>query len=173
MTIAIVYETLEGQTGKIAAFAADKLRKAGHQVTMIDTSDRMIQATFDDVETVILAAPVHERRHPKNFEVFVGASRDDLTSKKTMMISVSLSAAFPEGLEEAQEYLTEMTMRTKFKPDVEVLAAGAVQPSGYDYFQEQVIRHAVLGDRYYDLEDGHHEFTDWTALETQLSAFLG
>ncbi len=172
MTTAIIYETLEGQTGKIARFIETTLRKQGAEVNCIDTADKMADISLDGIEKVILAAPVHERRHPHAFEVFVGASRHELTEKKTLMISVSLSAAFPEGVEEAQEYLTEFEMRTDFKPDVTLLVAGAVRPSGYDYFQQQVIRHAVLGERYTELDGGTQEFTDWDALSDGVAAFI-
>lgn len=172
MTIAVVYETIEGQTGKIAAFVQEQIRKSGQEVRVINAADKTAAASFDGVTKVILAAPVHERRHPKAFEVFVAASRNELATRDTLMISVSLSAAFPEGLEEAGEYLVEMEMRTGFTPDAELLVAGAVRPSGYDYFQQQVIRHAVLGERDYDLADGEHEFTDWDALARDVAAFL-
>jgi menaquinone-dependent protoporphyrinogen oxidase len=46
---------------------------------------------------VVLAAPVHERRHPTEFEVFLAGCRSDLEEVDTLLISVSLSAAFPEG----------------------------------------------------------------------------
>ena len=172
MGTAIVYETLEGQTGKIARFVEDLLRKQGEDVICIDTADKMTDASFDGIERVVLAAPVHERRHPRAFEVFVGASRHDLADRKTLMISVSLSAAFPEGIDEAKEYLTEFEMRSDFKADETLLAAGAVRPSGYDYFQQQVIRHAVLGDRYKDLDGGTQEFTDWDAISDCVKAFI-
>ncbi len=172
MTVAIIFETIEGHTGKIAKFVADHVRKSGQEVTLIDTSDRTGQASFDGVDKVILAAPVHERRHPKAFEVFVNASHQDLAARPTLMISVSMSAAFPEGLDEAQEYLTEMEMRTRFSPTSEALVAGAVKPGGYDYFQSQVVRHAVLGDRDYSLDEGEREFTDWDALAKQIDGFL-
>jgi hypothetical protein len=57
---------------------------------------------------------VHERRHPKTFEVAIGAAKQDLARIPTLMMSVSLKAAFPEGLEEAQGYLTKMDLRTGF-----------------------------------------------------------
>jgi menaquinone-dependent protoporphyrinogen oxidase len=124
------------------------------------------------VNQVILAAPVHERRHPKNFEVAIGAAKQDLAKRPTLMISVSLKAAFPEGLEEAQDYLTEMQMRTEFEPTEALLVAGAVRTCGYDYFQSQIIRHVVLDGQDVELIDGVREFTDWDALATSVASFL-
>jgi menaquinone-dependent protoporphyrinogen oxidase len=172
MEILIVFETVEGQTGKISDFVEQRIRTAGHVVRLFNTQDRLGLVSFDGIDRVVLAAPVHERRHPEGFEVFVSTSRDELKARPTMLISVSLKAAFPEGLEEAQDYLTEMEMRTDFKPDKEILAAGAVRTSSYSYFENQVVQNVVLGDRKVDLVDGVREFTDWDTLGAEIDVFL-
>ena len=172
MEILIIFETVEGQTRKITEFVEQRIQSAGHVVRLFNTQDRLGTISFDGIDKVVLAAPVHERRHPRGFELFVSASRDELKARQALLISVSLKAAFTEGLEEAQEYLTEMEMRTGFEPDTEVLAAGAVRPGSYDYFESQIVRNVVLADRKVDLFDGVREFTDWDALGTELDAFL-
>ena len=88
------------------------------------------------------------------------------------MLSVSLSVAFESGQEEAREYLTEMEMRTDFKPTADALVAGAVRSSSYGYFEAQVVRHVVLRNRNYDPSEGEHEFTDWKDLARAVSDFL-
>jgi len=117
MTVLIVYATEEGQTARIARFVELELGKAGHNTRVADTLDETIEISLDGMDTVILAAPVHERRHPKPFERLLATHRDALGCRRTLMLSVSLSAAFPEGLEEAEDYLLEMKMRTRFTPD--------------------------------------------------------
>lgn len=172
MEMLLVFETVEGQTRKISEFVAERFRTAGHQVRTFDTQDRLASISFAGIDKVVLAAPVHERRHPKGFEVFLAASRDELKACETLLISVSLKAAFPEGLEEAQDYLTEMKMRTGFEPNKEILVAGAVRTSSYDYYESQIIRNVVLGDRDINLVDGECEFTDWDTLITEIDVFL-
>jgi menaquinone-dependent protoporphyrinogen oxidase len=172
MEILVIFETIEGQTRKIVEFVEDRIRRAGHGVRRFDTADRLGTLSFDGIDKVVLAAPVHERRHPKAFEVFVSASHEELKQRPTLMISVSLKAAFPESLEEAEDYLTEMKMRTGFKPDKEVLAAGAVRTSSYGYFESQIVQNVVLAGQRVDLVDGVREFTDWEALGAELDAFL-
>ena len=88
------------------------------------------------------------------------------------MLSISLSAAFPEGLEDAQDYLTEMKMRADFEPDEELLVAGAIRTNKYDYFASQIVRHVVLRGRDFDADAGEHEFTDWEKLTSKIKAFL-
>lgn len=172
MTVMIVFGTVEGHTGKIARFAARQAEASNHKVSLFDTENKLAPVSFEGVESVVLAASVHERRHPQHFEVFVGAHKKQLAGCKTLMLSVSLSAAFEAGMEEAQDYLTEMEMRTGFKPDHEMLVAGAVKTGSYDYFESQVVRHVVLKDRDYDPSLGEHEFTDWDALDAELDRFF-
>ena len=172
MSVAILFESIEGQTRKIAEYVAGRIGRAGQAVTLIDVGDKMVQVSFAGVEKVILAAPVHERRHPEAFEVFIAASRSDLQARRTLMLSISLSAAFPEAIEEAGEYLIEMQMRTGFVADASALVAGAVKPGSYDWFARQVVRNNVLLDRGLDVTDADQEFTDWTALDATLGDFL-
>jgi menaquinone-dependent protoporphyrinogen oxidase len=172
MDIVILFETGEGQTRKIAEFIADQTRGVGHKVTLVDTSDKMADLSLGSADKVILAAPVHERRHPRTFEVAVSAAKQDLAKRPTLMISVSLKAAFPEGLAEAQDYLTEMEMRTGFEPTQEALVAGAVRTGSYDYFQSLIVRHVALRGHDVKLTDGVQEFTDWGALTKTILSFL-
>jgi len=172
MNVLIIYATIEGQTGKIAKFAENLVREAGHDVRIIDSQEKVSDVDFEGTDSVILAAPVHERRHPLPFEVILSAHGEELKKRRTLMLSISLSAAFPEGLEDAQDYLTEMKMRAEFAPDEELLVAGAVRTSKYDFFASQIVRHVVLRGRDFDPDAGEHEFTDWDKLTSKLSEFL-
>lgn len=171
MNVLIIYATVEGQTSKIARFATEHVKELGHDVVLADADDPT-EIAFKNVDAVILAAPVHQRRHPKMFEALIEASKNALEQRRTLLMSVSLSAAFPEGLGEAGEYVTELKMRTGFTPDAEMLVAGAIRIGQYDYFATQVVRHVVLRDRDYDLGAGEHEFTDWQAVSSGISSFL-
>ena len=90
----------------------------------------------------------------------------------TLLISVSLKAAFAESLEEADDYVTDMEMRTDFKPNRVALTAGAVRTNSYDYFQSQIVQHVALEGQNVKLTDGEREFTDWDKLNTEVAAFL-
>jgi menaquinone-dependent protoporphyrinogen oxidase len=170
--VLIVFETVEGQTRKVADFVETQIRSAGHDVQLFNTDDKLGLVSFDSIDRVVLAAPVHERRHPKKFEVFVSTSLSELKARPTLLISVSLKAAFPEGHEEAQDYLTEMEMRTGFEPNKEALVAGAVRTSSYGYYESQIVENVALAGHKVELIDGVREFTDWDALGAQIKAFL-
>lgn len=172
MSLLIAYGTIEGQSGKIARHIEKLARDSGEEVTLFDTADRTGAVNWEDHDAVVLVASVHERRHPKEFEVFVMAHRDQLEARRVLMLSVSLSIAFPDGAEEAQEYLDEMKMRVQLEPDAEMLVAGAVNTRKYDYYATQVLKHVVLRGRNIDPTVEEHELTDWDALDDGVVAFL-
>lgn len=171
MKVLILYATIEGQTGKIARFVQKQTEDLGHEVILAD-ADAPAELVFDGIDAVVLAAPVHQRRHPRNFEALLSVRAKELAARKVLMLSVSLSAAFPDGHEEAQEYLLEMKMRTGLDPNAEMLVAGAVRTSKYDYFAMQVVRYVVMRDHEFDTSIEEHDFTDWDGLAKGLGAFL-
>ena len=172
MTVLVVFESLEGQTRKISEFVEERVQRAGHMASMISTHDMSAPISLRGIEKVVLAAPVHERLHPKGFEFFVASHKDELKAHRTLMISVSLNAAFPEGRAEALDYLAELQTRTGFEPDRTISVAGAVRPSCYGYFQSVTVRNSILAHRKIDLFEGTTEFTDWAMLETEINVFL-
>lgn len=172
MNVMIIFETIEGQTGRIVRFIEGQLEAKGHKIQRIDTAHKRVNVSFEGVDKVILAAPVHERRHPEAFEVFVSAARGALNAMDTLMLSVSLKAAFADGLEEAEDFLCEMEMRTKFSARDRLLVAGAVRQGSYDYFASQILQFVVLDGQDVNLADGDHEFTDWDAVGDCLDAFI-
>ena len=172
MAILIVFGTVEGHTEKIARFIKRLVQNSGKDAHLLDTSSQLETVKWSDFDTVILAASVHERKHPKEFEVFLTTCQKELSKRRVLMISVSLKAAFPEGLEEAQDYLEELEMRTALEPDSELLVAGAIKPEGYDYYETQILRHVVLAGRDHDPSAHEHEFTDWDALKARVLDFI-
>jgi len=172
MKALIVFETVEGQTRKIAEFVEQQIRLAGYDVQLFNTKEKSAPLSFEGIGKVVLAAPVHERRHPVGFETFIAINLDELKARSTLLISVSLKAAFPEGIEEAQDYLIEMEMRTGFEPDKEILAAGAVRTNSYDYYESHIVKTVVLAGRNVALIEGVREFTNWDDLGAEVAAFL-
>lgn len=172
MNTLILYESLEGHTAAVAKHVAKRLTDAGHTPTHVDTSDETVQISFNGVDRVILAAPVHERRHPRGFEVALAASTADIMAQPTLLLSVSLSAAFADGLDEAEDYIDELLMRTGFTPTQRLAVAGAVQPGSYDYFESQVLHHIVLHNRDYAPSPDGDVFTDWDALDKAVDGFM-
>lgn len=172
MNVLIVFATVEGQSRKIAEFAKRQVVNLGHIAQEVDVSQPLADVSFDGYDAVLFVAPVHERRHPKEFELLLSANRSQINSMKTLFLSVSLNAAFPEGHSEAREYIRETEMRTGFVPTQSKAIAGAINIGQYDFYATQVLRHVVLRDRDIDPAKDGYEFTDWEMLADEVRAFL-
>ena len=96
----------------------------------------------------------------------------ELQRKPTIFLSVSLSAAFSEGIPDAQGYADAFLLSTGWKPTMSLLVAGALRYDEYDYFKAQIIEHVVLKGRKIERAEGDYECTDWTALFAAVDSFL-
>ena len=146
MKILIAYGTSEGQTRKIANAVAARVHELGHDAHLFDTAslENMHVGSYDKI---IVAGSVHQQRHQEFVEVFVMASLAELQKRPTLFLSVSLSAAFSDGMLEAQSYVDEFLVSTGWKPTQSLLIAGACDMTEYDYFKAQIIEHVVLKGR--------------------------
>ncbi|TMJ34465.1 MAG: protoporphyrinogen oxidase [Alphaproteobacteria bacterium] len=174
MKILVAFGTLEGQTRKIAEAVAARVHDLGHDAHLFDTAGTGSPAELhvDSYDKIIVAGSVHHKRHQESVEDFVTAKVAELQKKPTLFLSVSLSAAFPEGMTEAQSYVDAFLAGTGWKPTQSLLVAGALQYTEYDYFQEQVIEHIVLKGRKIEGLRGDLEFTDWAALSRTVDSFV-
>ncbi|MEM9475791.1 MAG: flavodoxin domain-containing protein [Pseudomonadota bacterium] len=172
MKLLILFATIEGQTRKIADHLAQAAEEMGHTVVMHDADTDDVGLALGGVDRVVLAASVHRRRHPQSFEKLVQSQADALKGLPTLLYSVSLCAAFDEGLKEAQTYVDEMCDRTGFVPSETVLVGGALQFDKYQDYEAWIVRYIALGLRNYDKAEGDREFTDWDALTQSLSAYV-
>ena len=171
MTILIAYGTIEGQTGKIARFLDTTLREQGYETDVLDTSDGTRDVAWETIERVVLAGSVHEQKHPRAFEVFAYAHRRELSALPTLLCSVSLNAAFPEGQAEAVSYIDAFKDRNELTTTRDLLVAGALHAAQYDYYATQVLQHVLLRGRSYAPHATEHEFTDWDALRQAVTEF--
>src|SRR5690242_19834360 len=107
MKVLVAYATTEGQTKKIASFVASKLEGIGHQVSLQDSSAYFKGLKMEKFDRIILAGSVHENQHQEVLGSFIAAHRSVLAAKRTLLLSVSLSAAFDATREEAEEYVDD------------------------------------------------------------------
>jgi len=172
MKCLIIYGTAEGHSLKIAKFIAERIQVAGHDASLQDASVGKPELTLSKFDSVLVVAPVHQQRHPDAVIDCLRAHAEHLDALPSALVSVSLSAAFEDGLAEAQMYVDRLLERTGWCPASVHLAAGALRYEKYDYFQEQIIRHIVLKDRAPEQIEGEHEFTNWEALSRFADDYL-
>jgi menaquinone-dependent protoporphyrinogen oxidase len=173
MRILLAFGTSEGQTQKIVEAVAARVHGLGHDAHVFDTAGSPAGLDVDSYDKIVVAGSVHQKRHQESVEDFVTAKLPELQNKSTLFLSVSLSAAFSEGLADAQSYVDAFLTSTGWKPAQSLLVAWALQYTEYDYFQEQVIEHIVLKGRKVEGPKADLEFTDWASLFRVIDSFVG
>ena len=173
MKVLIAYGTTEGHTRKIVDAVKKKLLQLNHEVKVFDTSGLMGELDLSAFDAIIVAGSVHDSRHQESVEIFLIAKRELLKSKPTMFISVSLAAAFDDGMPDAQAYVDDLYDRVEWRPTQSLLVAGALRHDQYGFYREQFIEHVVLKDRELEHPEQDHEFTDWQFLEQSVDEFVG
>lgn len=172
MKVLIAFGTAEGQTRKIAEAVAARVRELGHDARLFDTASSPKVLHMDSYDKIVVAGSVHQQRHQESLEEFVMARISELQKKPTLFLSVSLSAAFAEGMTEARSYVESFLAGTGWKPTQSALVAGALRHAEYDYFKEQIIEHIVLKGRMAETPVQDCEFTDWAALSRVIDSFI-
>lgn len=172
MKVLIGYASTEGQTRKIAEKVADQIREQGHAVELVDVGRTSSHIDVDAYDAVVVAASVHQRGHQESIQDFVFANCAALNAKPALFLSVSLSAAFDKGQDDAKNYIVLFTEQTGWTPRMSLPVAGALRSDEYDYFQQQILEHVVLKDRNVDHPEQDREFTDWKALAAAVETFL-
>ena len=172
MRVFIAYGSTEGQTRKIAQTVSDQICGLGHDVELFDTSGLLGELSPSSFDKIIVAGSVHNKRHQESVELFAMANLKALQAKPTLFISVSIAAAFEEGLPDAQSYVDSFVSDIGWQPGQTLLVAGAVRHGEYGYFKELVVEQIVLKDLGLDDPKKDHEFTNWESLAKAIEAFV-
>jgi menaquinone-dependent protoporphyrinogen oxidase len=172
MNILLLYATTEGQTRKIAEFAANRLRGAGDNVAMIEAgaaSQALDLAPFDGA---ILAASLHVGQYQKPLVAFARQNHEWLNRTPSAFLSVSLAAVDSD----AEELKSLAFIADNFKAYTGWTAAeihhvaGAFRFSEYDFFKRWVMR-LVSWEKSIKVKPGENlELTDWNALGATVDA---
>lgn len=175
MNFVIVYGTTEGQTRKVAEFAAMRMETLGHKVTLLDsTTEAAHDAKLGVFDGAVIAGSLHIGMYQAAIEDFVRTRHDMLNGMRTMFISVSLAAASKDaddqkGLEKClQRFLTA----TSWRPGSVVHIEGAFRYTRYDFFKRWGMKliareKGVSTDTSRDLE-----LTNWVNVASAVDAFV-
>lgn len=172
MMLLIAYATTDGQTRKIARFAADRLAGQGHAVELLCVEDAEGRdlSRFDGA---ILAGSLHAGGYQKALVRFVTGARPALAAMPTLFLAVSLSAAGgdPEDWTGLRDCLKAFEDQTGWTPGRTEHVAGAFRFSEYDFFRAWAMRW-IAGRKGQAVEPGRdREYTDWAALALVLDGW--
>jgi menaquinone-dependent protoporphyrinogen oxidase len=170
MKILTAYATTDGQTRKIARFAADHLTGLGHSTELLNLADAegLDLARFD---AVLLAGSLHVGIYQDALTAFAQGAAAVLNAMPTLFLPVSLSAAGDDaedwkGLEsQTRAFLDE----TGWHPGRILHVAGAFRFTEYDFFRAWAMRRIAKAKGEAVDPKADKEYTDWNRLAAVLS----
>jgi len=173
MYLLIAYATTDGQTRKIARFAADRLAGLGHAVELLNLEDAegLDLSRFDGA---VLAGSLHAGGYQKSLARFARDEAERLALMPTLFLAVSLSAAGndPDDWEGLRRCLADFESETGWTPGRVEHVAGAFKFSEYDFFRAWAMRR-IAEQKGEQVEAGKDkEYTDWAALILALDGWL-
>jgi menaquinone-dependent protoporphyrinogen oxidase len=172
MHVLVMYESIEGQTKKIAETIASWLEDADFKV-MLTSAGQVGYSDPGQFDGAILCAPIHMANYPDAFVDYITDWKEALEQIPTALVTVSLGIAskFPDEREEAAIFPSQLQNDTGWKAGMEHNAAGALKFLEYDFFKRWMMR------RISEKEGGpvdtskDHELTDWVALKKFVTDF--
>ncbi len=173
MNILIAYASTEGQTRKIARYAADYLIGQGHSVELAGAKDAK-DAELARFDAVLLAGSVHAGKYQKPLVAFAKSKAAALKQVRSAFMSVSLAAAGddPADRDGLSDCVSRFAEKSGWTPPTVMHVAGAFRFSEYDFFKSWAMRW-IAAQKDHDV-DPHKdkEYTDWAALKKTLDTWL-
>jgi len=162
----VVYASTHGHTAKIAAHIAQAMQLHGLDVDLREVSN----ATDIDpagYDAVVVGASLHKEHHQAEVVEWVTAHRAELEQSRTLLLSVSLSAAEDSDTARAatQVCIDEFLAQTGWTPDRTERVAGCLQYREYDVFTRQLMRLLMKRMGHPTDTSQDYDYTDWEALD--------
>ena len=172
--ILIVYASTEGQTRKIARFAAEHFRRSGITAEAEDVGHLPSDLNLQAYGGVLVAASIHRAHHRPDIEAFVRQQAAALGNRHSGFISVSLSAAGgADDLAAARAMVDNFLAGAAWRPRFVYLAAGAFRYTKYGFFKRWILRRIAEAKGAPTDTAQDHELTDWEELVRFLDRFSG
>lgn len=160
----IVHATAYGQTEKIPNRIADVARADGLRTTVLSVDDAY-DYPFEAYNMLILAGSIRFGHHQRNLENFIRRKLPIISQMNGTLVSVSGSAATPEGKAEAEGYVHDLSRRTGWVPPTFITVAGAEPYTRYGFLTRWIMRSmARRHGRIVDVQRDY-EFTNWDEVE--------
>jgi menaquinone-dependent protoporphyrinogen oxidase len=172
--IALLYDTTEGQTAKIAERIAETLSRAGVEVTLASVREVVNTFRVEAYDAVILGASVHVGKHAPLVSMFVEQHREALAIRVSAFFSVSLSAAGKSQRQQAdaRRCLETFLKQTAWQPQQTATFAGALRYRDYGFFKRWMMKKIASREGGDTDTSKNHEYTDWKQVETSTVDFL-
>lgn len=174
MHVTVVFGTTEGHTGKICRRLAEWSRALGHTVDVVDTGNAPDDLVLSASDVFVVAGSIHMERHQGSLISFVRNRVDELSSKPSLFLSVSLTAVNEdeESQSEALRCIEAFYHQSHWHPTEAHPVAGALLYTHYDFFRRMVLKAIAKREGGPTDVTQDYEFTDWELLRSQFETFL-
>ncbi len=161
--ILVVYGTTEGHTRKIAEFIAERVRRHGKNVDLVDSATPDANQVQPIYSGAFIGGSVHHQRHQTALAHFVKENLAWLNVVPTAFFSVNLAMLHQdvEARAEAKQCLDAFLEETGLKPSTTHLVAGALKYTQYDFFKRALLRYLVKPGGVDAAASPDAEYTDW------------
>lgn len=164
--ILVLYDSYDGQTGRIAERIRDVAARAGHQVALRRFEGLADADEILNHDAVVVGAAVRYGHHGRNIEKALRPYVVALGQRPNAFFSVCLSAGGPGAKpESARRYVEDFTRRTGWQPRESASFAGALTYSKYNPFIRFMMK-LIVGMAGGETDASRdYEYTDWVAVE--------
>lgn len=170
----LVYDSIQGQTEKIATAIKRFLQKSGFAVDRFSARDIALAFRPEDYAGVIVGAPVHAGHYPKALRKWVEAHAESLARIPSAFYSVCLGILQKDTMVHREEraVVLQFFAATGWFPKKWTIFAGGLAYSRYPWplrhYMRWVARRAGA-----DTDLSHdYEYTDWEAVERFTREFV-
>jgi menaquinone-dependent protoporphyrinogen oxidase len=162
--VLIVFNTIEGQTGKIARQIGTELRNLGHAVDEFNTSGKEESPLISTYDGFVVGAPVHVSGYPSNLRKWVKFNAKDLSAQPGAFFSVCLGILQTNDVsaqKAERNIVTEFFEWSSWRPALWAIFAGALPYSKYGVIKRFVMKRisARAGGDTDTSRD--YEYTNW------------
>lgn len=172
--ILVVYGTTEGHTRKIAEFVAERLRKAGKAVDLVDSATPAAAQIAPIYAGAFIGGSLHQGRHQAPLAHFIKVNAAWLNTIPTAFFSVSLSMASQdaEWQAEAKRLADAFLADTGLNAGMVRLVAGALMYTEYDFFRRWMMKAIAKKAGGSTDTSRDADYTDWNDVARFVDEYL-
>jgi len=173
-TVLVVYASHDGQTRKIAEWAATVIRARGHLVELLDAADASQDRDLSRFQAVLIGSPIRAQGYLRPVVRFIQSHRTALEALPTLFFSVGLAVVSKvhDGRAQTMRVVEKLTAETGWRPDRVELVAGALLYTQYNFLVRFVMRRIAKAEGGDTDTSRDYEYTDWSAVERFTLEFL-
>lgn len=174
-SILILYASTEGQARKVAVFVDERLKARGFEVDLVEAGSPEAEVIAPTYAAAIVCGSLHQGKFQPVLVRAVQGLAAWLGTIPSMLVAVSLSAAFPEDKHLQADLAVShehFQTHTRWTPGIVLDVAGALRYTEYDWLKRFVARLIARDAGAPQDATRDWEFTDWAALSRSVGEFV-